>query len=178
MCKIAKSTRRTLLVGAVAVTGGFAVGYWAYKRDPGNPLADNLPEGSETLNPYLRIDSDGITIITPRTECGQGVHTALAALVAEELDLAWDAIRVEAGPPSVAYYNGKVLAEGLPFAAIDGSWSAERARGFGDVLGKLLGMQMTGTHDPRRSHRARRRFATGLHGACSGRGPNRATQRP
>ena len=144
MGKIAKITRRTLLVGAVAVTGGFAVGYWAYKRDPGNPLADNLPEGSETLNPYLRIDSDGITIITPRTECGQGVHTALAALVAEELDLAWDAIRVEAGPPSVAYYNGKVLAEGLPFAAIDGSWSAERARGFGDVLGKLLGMQMTG----------------------------------
>ncbi|MEO0616717.1 MAG: molybdopterin cofactor-binding domain-containing protein [Pseudomonadota bacterium] len=144
MGKIAKITRRTLLVGAVAVTGGFAVGYYAYKRDPGNPLADNLPEGSETLNPYLRIDRDGVTIITPRTECGQGVHTALAALVAEELDLAWEAIRVETGPPSVAYYNGKVLAEGLPFAAIDGGWSAERARGFADVLGKLLGIQMTG----------------------------------
>lgn len=144
MGKLGKITRRTLLVGAVAVTGGFAVGYYAYKRDPGNPLADDLPEGSSTLNPYLRIDHDGVTIITPRAECGQGVQTALAALVAEELDLAWEAIRVEHGPPSVAYYNEKVLAEGLPFAAIDKGWSAERARGFGKVLGKLLGIQMTG----------------------------------
>jgi len=67
-----------------------------------------------------------------------------AALVAEELDLAWEDIKVDHGPPSVAYYNGKVLAEGLPFAATDDGFVARNARVLGDVLGKFLGVQVTG----------------------------------
>jgi len=142
--RIGKITRRTLLVGSVAVAGGVAVGYWMYRRPYPNPLLDDLSEGEAALTPYVRIDGAGVTIIAPRAEMGQGVHTTLAALVAEELDVALEDIRVEHGPASHAYYNAAVLEEGVPFAATDEGFIAEAARGFMAVPAKFLGMQLTG----------------------------------
>jgi isoquinoline 1-oxidoreductase beta subunit len=136
--------RRTFLLGSATVVGGFAVGYYFYRRTPENPLLGSLPAGAAALTPYLRIDASGITIITPRAEMGQGVHTSLAALVAEELDIAWTDVRVDHGPPSPTYYNGAVAAEGFPFAATDQGRVARLARGFGDVVGKFAGLQITG----------------------------------
>jgi isoquinoline 1-oxidoreductase subunit beta len=144
MAKLGTIARRTFIVGAAAVAGGLAVGYWAYRRDPKNPLLDNLREGEATLNPYLRIDKDGITIITPRADKGQGAYSVQAALVAEELDLAWGQFKVDPGPPSAAYYNGKVAAEGMPIAATSDSFLARSGRTVGDAAGKLLGLQLTG----------------------------------
>ena len=57
-------------------------------------------DGEAALTPYVRIDADGITVIAPRAEMGQGVSTTLAALVAEELDVALEDINVEHGPAS------------------------------------------------------------------------------
>ena len=54
--------------------------------------------------------------MTPRAEMGQGVHTTLAALVAEEMDLDWAQVRAIHGPASAAYANPKLIALGLPFA--------------------------------------------------------------
>jgi len=144
MSKAATMTRRTFAVASAAVIGGVAFGYYAYRRPVDNPLLDDLPAGSTPITPYLRIDTDGITIITPRAEMGQGAHTVLAALVAEELDLAWDDIRVEHGPASAAYYNGAAIGEGLPFMSTDRGLMARNARAFGDVIGKFMGMQITG----------------------------------
>ena len=136
--------RRTFLLGAAAVVGGIAVGIYAYKRTPTNPLLKHLGDGEAALTPYVRVDQTGVTIITPRADLGQGIYSVLAALVAEELDVAWEDIKVDHGPASGAYYNGKVLQEGLPFAATDQGMFAEGARVFGDVLGKFLAVQGTG----------------------------------
>jgi isoquinoline 1-oxidoreductase subunit beta len=47
-------------------------------------------------NAFVRIDPSGqVTIIVARPEIGQGVHTALPMLVAEELDVDWTQIRIE-----------------------------------------------------------------------------------
>jgi len=144
MSRAGKIARRTFLVGSAAVAGGVAFGIYAYKRTPTNPLLRDLGDGQAALTPYVRVDQSGVTIITPRADVGQGAYSVQAALVAEELDLPWEDIKVDPGPPSATYYNGKVLAEGLPFAATDEGLLARKARAFGDVGGKFLSLQITG----------------------------------
>ena len=144
MGKIATIARRTFLIGAAAVAGGVAIGYFAYKRDPLNPLLEGLGEGEATLNPYVRIDADGVTLITPRADKGQGAVSIQAALIAEEMDLAWGDFKTDFGVPSAAYYNGKVAAEGFPIAATSDTILARAGRQAGDVIAKLAGIQITG----------------------------------
>ena len=144
MGRLKTITRRTLLLGSAAVAGGVVFGYWRFKTPYANPLLSDLSEGQVALTPYVRIDQSGITIIAPRAEMGQGVHTTLAALVAEELDVALDDVDVEHGPASKAYYNGALLEEGLPWSALDTSKTAENIRAFTHVPAKFLGMQITG----------------------------------
>jgi hypothetical protein len=99
MAKLATIARRTFLVGSAAVVGGVAFGVYKVRQAAPNPLLDGLPQGATALTPYVRIDGQGVTLIAPRAEMGQGIHTTLAALVAEELDVAWDSNRVEHGAP-------------------------------------------------------------------------------
>jgi len=139
MSRLGKIARRTFLIGSAAIAGGVAFGWYSYRRPYPNPLT-----GGAALTPYVLIDAGGVTIITPRAEMGQGVHTTLAALVAEEMDLPWDQVRVAHGPASKAYYNAGVLQEGVPFAPIDTGWLAETMRGAMQVPGKFLGFQITG----------------------------------
>jgi isoquinoline 1-oxidoreductase beta subunit len=139
-----KWTRRAFVVTSVAIAGGVAFGYWRYKTPYENPLLADLEDGENAITPYVLIDQSGITIIAPRSEMGQGVHTTLAALVAEELDVALSDVKVEHGPASKVYYNAKALEEGLPIASTNVSNFAEGVRDFIDVPAKLLGMQMTG----------------------------------
>ncbi len=144
MGKIAKYTRRTLLIGSAAVAGGVAIGYWKYRQPYDNPLLADLADDEAALTPYVLIDGSGITVIAPRAEMGQGVHTTLAALVAEELDLTLADVKVIHGPASKAYLNSVILEEGLPFAQIDESWMAENMRRFIRVPAKFLALQITG----------------------------------
>jgi isoquinoline 1-oxidoreductase subunit beta len=144
MSTLGKITRRTLLVGSTAVAGGVAFGYYSYKKPIDNPLLDELKDGETALNPYVQIDASGVTIITPRADLGQGAYSIQAALVAEELDIAWEDLNVDPGPPSPAYYNGKLAAEAFPFAATDMSIMAKAARAFGEAGGKFMKMQITG----------------------------------
>ncbi|HEU0222904.1 MAG TPA: molybdopterin cofactor-binding domain-containing protein [Paracoccaceae bacterium] len=142
---VGRIARRTFLGLGVAAVGGLAVGYYFYRRPFANPLEAGLGEGEATFNPYVKIGTDGaVTIIAPRAEMGQGTQTTLAALVAEELDVALAEVRVEHGPPSPAYYNAAIVAEGGPFAAFDESFTAEAARGAMRIVSKFLAIQATG----------------------------------
>ncbi len=144
MGRIKMIARRTFLIGSTAVVGGVAFGYYMYKRPIANPLLDDLADGAAALTPYVLIDQNGITLITPRADVGQGTYAVQAALIAEELDVRLDQIRVDPGVPSAAYYNGKVAAEGFPLAATDMGYRAQKGRLMGDVAGKLIGLQVTG----------------------------------
>ncbi|MFK5998189.1 MAG: molybdopterin-dependent oxidoreductase [Rhodobacterales bacterium] len=144
MGRVGTIARRTFLIGSAAVLGGVAFGYYAYKKPVANPLLEGLEAGQAALTPYVLIDQRGITLITPRADVGQGAYSVQAALIAEELDVRLDQIRVDPGVPSAAYYNGKVAAEGFPFAATDNGFMAREGRVMADVAGKLLGLQITG----------------------------------
>ena len=144
MSKLGTITRRTFLFGSVAIAGGIGFGYYKYKQPIDNPLNAGLSDGDAALTPYVLIDQNGISIIAPRAEMGQGVHTTLAALVAEELDVTLEQIKVLHGPASAAYFNAAVLEEAIPFAATDTSSMANRVRNFVHVPAKLVGLQITG----------------------------------
>jgi isoquinoline 1-oxidoreductase beta subunit len=145
MANVGKIARRTFLIGAAAVAGGVAVGYWYVSRPYANPLEGELAEGEATFNPYVKIAPDNtITVIAPRAEMGQGVSTTLAALVAEELDVPLEMVKVEHGPASFAYYNAALLEEGGPFPFYDRSLMAETVRGALGGVSKVLGFQGTG----------------------------------
>ena len=144
MGRIKTIARRSFLVGSAAILGGVAFGTYMYKRQEENPLEAGLAPGEVTFNPFVKIDAQGVTLITPRADVGQGAYSIQAHLIAEELDVDLDQVRIEPGPPSAAYYNGVVAAEGMPIAATSDSMMARAGRGASDVLGKLMGLQLTG----------------------------------
>lgn len=144
MGKLKTITRRTFLIGSAAIAGGVAFGYYAYKKPGENPLLESLGKGEAAPSPYVKIDADGITLITPRTDVGQGAYSMQAALIAEELDVGLDQIKVDPGVPSATYYNTALSAESAPFRPTDDSFIADSARGVMDALMKFLGVQVTG----------------------------------
>lgn len=142
MSRIGKIARRTFLIGSAALVGGVAFGAYYVARPAPNPLQS--PEGGAALNPFVMIDKTGITLIAPRAEMGQGVHTTWAALIAEELDVDLDQVRVLHGPPAQAYYNTAVLGEALPGKGYDRSDFGHALAEQVGRLGKVMDMQVTG----------------------------------
>ena len=67
----------------------------------GAPLVGGLARG-DRLDRWIRIGRDGtVTIFTGKVELGQGIHNALAQIVADELDVPFDRVRV--APVDTAY---------------------------------------------------------------------------
>jgi isoquinoline 1-oxidoreductase beta subunit len=85
------SRRRFLKVFGTA-TGALVVGLPAFAWTPDQLLGQNLFR----LGPYVRIEPDGTTVIGARDpEVGQGIRTAEARILAEELDADWPRVIVE-----------------------------------------------------------------------------------
>lgn len=105
------SRRAFLLTGAVlggtalvAAVGG--VGYLATVDVDG--LGGHVDGERAVLNAFLTVHDDGRVVVqVPRTEMGQGIHTGLAMVVAEELDIPFDDRISVASPvePLPAYSN-------------------------------------------------------------------------
>ncbi|MBR9650649.1 xanthine dehydrogenase family protein molybdopterin-binding subunit [Thalassovita aquimarina] len=144
MSRVGKIARRSFLIGSAAILGGVAFGVYRVKTPYANPLEYGLAEGSATFNPWVLIDAEKVTLITPHADKGQGVASAQAALIAEELDIEFGQFEISFGAPDKAYWNTAMAAEGAPFMASDDSFLAETTRGVMGGAIKLLGMQMTG----------------------------------
>ncbi len=60
------------------------------------------------LNPFVRIRTDGrVVIVINKSEMGQGVYTSLPMLMAEELEIDWSEIIIEAAPVAPEYYHAQ-----------------------------------------------------------------------
>jgi CO/xanthine dehydrogenase Mo-binding subunit len=71
-------------------------------------------------NAFVRVGTDGaVTVILPQAEMGQGVYTALPMLVAEELEVGLDQVKVEHAPGDDRIYASPLLG----FQATGGSTS-------------------------------------------------------
>jgi isoquinoline 1-oxidoreductase beta subunit len=105
--------RRTFLIGTLAAAGGLALGYraWSGSFDAQAAMLVSR-EGESLLGGWIKVGTDDlVTVYIPHVDMGQGVHTALAMLAAEELDADFARVRPERAPAEKAFAN-RFLAEG------------------------------------------------------------------
>ncbi len=89
---------------AVPAANSKAVARAAGAAVPG--AMDGAALAGSQINAWLRIARDNsITIVVDRSEMGQGVYTALPMLLAEELNIDFNVIRVVAAPVGDAYVS-------------------------------------------------------------------------
>lgn len=108
-----KINRRDFLKLASITGGGLVLALYldaCDKLPPELPLLSARDPASEpgamTPNIYVKVDKEGVLTVTAfRSEMGQGIRTALAMLVAEELDIAWENVRIEQTPADARFGN-------------------------------------------------------------------------
>jgi len=94
-------SRRNFLKDAGLLGGGLLLSFYL----PANAKANRAPVSTGfTPNAFLSILPDGtVKITTGYAELGQGIYTAIAQLIGEELEMDWAKIKVEAAPMNEAY---------------------------------------------------------------------------
>lgn len=117
---MSKLSRRAFIATGLVAGGGLVVGI---AMRPGNQVKELAAkmgsEGGDLIHTYVRIDSDNtVTAIVPHAEMGQGVHTALGQMLAEELDADWDQVRLEEAP-AIGEYASYSAGRRYLFAGID-----------------------------------------------------------
>ena len=102
--------RRTFLKVTTVAGGGLLVGC-----SFSSPKLLSTPHASEEeLGMWIRISTDNkITLIVPSSEMGQQAHTGQAMLVAEELEVDWETIRVLTAPYHSEFINPGADPRGL-----------------------------------------------------------------
>jgi isoquinoline 1-oxidoreductase subunit beta len=97
-------SRRVLLTGGLA--GGFLLAFHLPLRavnEPVQPPDDTT--GKFAPNAFIRIDNAGsTTLVMPQVEMGQGIYTAVAMILAEELDADFAKVTLEHAPPNEKLY--------------------------------------------------------------------------
>ena len=94
-------SRRGFMQGSAAVTGGLMLGVSLPMSGPAQAAGTIY-----TPNAFVHIaDDNTITLISARSEMGQGVYTSMPMLIAEELNVDIKKIQVAFAPPGKAYGN-------------------------------------------------------------------------
>jgi isoquinoline 1-oxidoreductase beta subunit len=137
--------RRTFLLGGAAAAGALVVGWSALpprqRLDTSAPLP--VQPTQVALNGWVKIAADNrVTVMVCRAEMGQGVHTGLAMVLAEELDADWSKVTVDYAPLDKIYNNVESVLSSLPMRPDDDSalhglatWFTRKAvREFGAIM--------------------------------------------
>ena len=97
MSKLLKWSRRAFIgISTVGVGGALVVGVAIRPGDRRDLVNKDVSDDDEhLLNLWVKIgEDDQVTAIVPHSEMGQGAQTALAQLLAEEMDADWRKISV------------------------------------------------------------------------------------
>jgi isoquinoline 1-oxidoreductase beta subunit len=108
--------RRIFLAGSALLVGGGIFGVWwtdSSAKAKGNALIGG--EGKQAFNSVMTIaEDDTVTVFSPHIDFGQGSHTALAQMLADELDASWDKVKIEQAPADTAFANAALAKGFLP----------------------------------------------------------------
>ncbi len=108
--------RRIFLAGSALLVGGGIFGvWWTDKSAKSAAKALVEGEGEHAFNTWMTIaEDDTVTLFSPHIDFGQGSHTALGQMLADELDAAWDKVRIEQAPADFAFANAALVKGFLP----------------------------------------------------------------
>jgi isoquinoline 1-oxidoreductase beta subunit len=109
-------SRREFVTAVTAAGGALLLGY----RAEGAQRAASTASTSSGFAPnaFIRIAPEGgVTLIMPQAEMGQGVHTSLSMLLAEELEVAPSQIRLEHAPADNTRYANQFFGEQMTGAS-------------------------------------------------------------
>lgn len=98
-------SRRQFLTAAGGITFAVAAGAVGFKYfDKPGAAAKALP--GQSITAWVKLNSNGdIIFYNPAAEMGQGSMTALAVIFAEEMDVDWDKVHIEAAPVEPDIYG-------------------------------------------------------------------------
>ncbi|WP_322404591.1 xanthine dehydrogenase family protein molybdopterin-binding subunit [Massilia luteola] len=143
-----RKSRRRFLLGGLAAGTALVVGWGVApprQRLRATAAGAVHDAGTVVLNGWVAIAPDGtVDVVVPRSEMGQGVHTALPMLLAEELDASLAAVRVVQAPIDKIFANLTVLRDTLPFHPDDAGALPQGARWIAGKVARELGIMFTG----------------------------------
>ena len=118
-------SRRFFLRSTALAGGGLLIGFHVIGKNLMDMELEN--ENDFVPNAFVKINSKGvITIMAPNPEVGQGVKTSLPMLVAEELDVDWEALEIEQAPLDLNKYKRQVAGGS---GSMPNSWESFRKAG-------------------------------------------------
>src|SRR5262245_50003331 len=124
-------TRRDFLTVSVTAAGGLLLAFNLPTRARPKPFGESTTDARE-INAWLAIEPDNSVMIRcAQAEMGEGVFTALPMIIAEELECAWDKVRVEYASYNRSQQEGNVYGRmtTVGSAAVRGSRERLQAAG-------------------------------------------------
>lgn len=108
--------RRIFLAGSALLVGGGIFGvWWTDKSAKSTAKALIAGEGEHAFNTWMKIaEDDTVTVYSPHIDFGQGSHTALGQMLADELDADWTKLKIEQAPADFAFANADLAKGFLP----------------------------------------------------------------
>jgi isoquinoline 1-oxidoreductase subunit beta len=95
--------RRAFIEATTAASVGLIIGFRLDRAFGEEPAGAAIPS---PFDAWIRIDeSSRVTLICDKSEMGQGIHTALGQILAEELDVEWSHVNIEQAPTNPAIYK-------------------------------------------------------------------------
>jgi len=114
--KTGKWTRRAFIGAGVVAGSALVVGVAVRQGNPIDRLSPLLAKGEneQLLNAWVKVDADNIvTAVIPHVEMGQGVYTALAQMLADEMDADWNKVRILEAPADMQYVSDSIARDFL-----------------------------------------------------------------
>jgi len=109
---MARVSRRQILTAGAATGGGLLLGWHLDAQARVLGAAAKATPSVFAPNAFIRIGTDGrITLIMSQVEMGQGTYTSMPMLLAEELEVGLDQVRLEHAPPDDKLYANPLFGD-------------------------------------------------------------------
>lgn len=140
-----KWTRRGFLTAGLLAGGGLVVGVAIRPGNRTPKLAKFMQHGEEILvNTWVKLLPDNsVKVIVSHAEMGQGAQSALAAMLADEMDVDWNMVSIEEAPAHDEYANFHMAREFILPGKMPGIVN-QTLNGVFLTISKAISLQVTG----------------------------------